>query len=897
MPKADIAIVTVIPEEYTAVISRLEKQGCILQHDRGSASHPNQNGWVTSELTDQFGRVYRLVVAAAILPGPTQMACAVSALVARFKPRHVLLVGIAGGFPLDGQARGDVAISSVIYDYEYGKVAEDFSPRHDSTYQVDGALLRSAVTLHARDADWSALDNDCRPGELGRPNLRSGVVASGSKVVDNSDNTFFARVLEFWPKILAVEMEGVGAVAAVNAAVSGGRSVGFLMIRGISDMPKIGSQVLAGSMPPERSSEGNKAERDTWKKYAAIVAANFTIHWINRGWPVAPARRATRPSSSTPPSGGADSQCLPAAVKRPEPSSVEFDPFAGKTDSSIWLGYTPTLTPKANSNATYSMGEPVAEQAVLGAIAERVEKTASVPASAFDQELEIIQLNIDQYQIDVAEAKLKDLEVRAAHGLQPRQWYHLKALRSRIFSSRCQWEQAGRELLDAKRHTPDTERARVNEALGYELLGQKEKAHALATALRVEFTQSVRLVTIWTRTAPEAVTFDSLRKIAEPFAKEDEELNLALAYRALQEGRFDEAVSFAVRATTFDSNSPHAWLVLGEVKHSTALNATPGRYRELLREAEQYYDQAILLSQQKKLPGLEAAIRFNRGRVRHLLGEFRAESDFQRAIELGRPDQRIRTGYAGFLIQLDRPADALRELEAEAGEPNGEHIYLEATARYERNIGDDRERAHALLLKFISSKVSDRWDDAHILLVKWAVANKTQFSARDTINRSGLQDVNPFVFHTLIGWLSDSENDNEIARAALLKALDSLNDRTRLDHIFLLAQALVSVEDDALALPLLERCYTPGVLNYECKKLLDAARRLQRHDVLRRICRELREAGSSDDKVIETEISILQMYDPEEASELRENSSLRILETDTSRCGNRPLHLGLNGEN
>ena len=39
-----------------------------------------------------------------------------------FEPRYVAFVGVAGGFDRDGQRHGDVAVSSVVTAYEYGKV-------------------------------------------------------------------------------------------------------------------------------------------------------------------------------------------------------------------------------------------------------------------------------------------------------------------------------------------------------------------------------------------------------------------------------------------------------------------------------------------------------------------------------------------------------------------------------------------------------------------------------------------------------------------------------------------------------------------------------------------------------------------------------------------------------
>jgi nucleoside phosphorylase/predicted Zn-dependent protease len=862
MPKTDVAIITIIPEEYEAVASRLKAEGCSVTHDSGNRNQPNQYGWVTGELSVDNGKVYHLVLAAAVSPGPTHMANAVNATLTRFKPRYVLLVGIAGGFPLDGLTRGDVAISSVIYDYEYGKITTDFQPRHDNTYQVDGALLRSAVAFHARDKQWTQLDTAIRPeGDGSLPKLLTGAVASGSKVVDNAEYDFFQRVHASWPKLLAVEMEGAGAVSTINTAVSGGLQVGFLMVRGISDMPKDSSKTGSPGI-----TTGNTAERDTWKKYAAAVAASFTVSWVKRGWPVPPARRSVR-APGTPPVAGDDDGpdgTPPAVGVQRDPKSVAFDPFSASADSSIWLGFIRALAPAADFNELARL-VPESMRATLGKFAERHEPVNSADISLVDSELTIIRTHLDRHETDVAEVKLKELESRAADQLRPQQWYELKALRSRIYVGRWEWEKAGRELLDAKRHTPETERARVNEALGYELVGERDRAHALATALRAEFPHSIRLLTVWVRTAPTTERLDALVAATGLYAKGDEELTLALAHRAMLENRFEEATTLARRATELDPNSPHAWFTLGEATHMTGFQTGGGGASSLLNEAAGHYDRAVHLCQKEKLHGLEAAVRVDRAKVRHLLGDARAEADYQRAIELAQPDQVVRTSYAGFLLEIGRPADALRELIAVVGEPDTERTFIEAAARYERNEGDDRERAAVLLQKVIGAGESDRWADAHVLLVQWAVENKAQVSAKTTLSRSRIQEVDPQVYHTLDGWLTASGGDKEAARTAFRCAIEYLTPLTRRDYVFLLAQALVSVGEDSLALPLLERCHRPGVFDYECQKLLDVARRLERHEVLSRVCRELREAGVTDSRLAETEVSVLQRYDPKEA--------------------------------
>jgi tetratricopeptide (TPR) repeat protein len=485
--------------------------------------------------------------------------------------------------------------------------------------------------------------------------------------------------------------------------------------------------------------------------------------------------------------------------------------------------------------------------------------------TALDTELEGIERIIERHDLELAEAKLKELEIRAADKFQPHHSYQVRALRARILSNRWQWGQAGRELLDAKRFMPQTERARINEALGYELMGDRTTAYALANSLRQELPHVVRLVTIWVRTAPEDTPFESLVEVAAPLAKDDEELNLALAHRALLANRILDALSFARRASDLDSNSPPAWFILGQVKHKEAFAGAAGIQSAHLREAAEHYDRAVRLAHEQKMPGLEAAARFNRGKARHLLGDAGAEADYAVAIELARPDQGLRTSYAGYLIEMGRPSDALRELAPENGEPTSVRLFYEAAARYERNTGDDRQQAVALLRRVIASEVSDRWDDAHILLVQWAIESKNTGDVRTEIRGSRLRETNPLVFHTLTGWLSSADGDQGSATSAFEAASQVVTDGSSRDHLYLLAQALVSVGADERALSLLLRCYRPGRFDVECRKLLDCAHRLDRHDVSYRVCRELREAGVTDPRIIRTELQVLQMYDPQEA--------------------------------
>ena len=508
---------------------------------------------------------------------------------------------------------------------------------------------------------------------------------------------------------------------------------------------------------------------------------------------------------------------------------------------------------------------PAVCRMITTVMTEHLDLSVYGSASLLDRDLELVKAAIDRHELEVAESKLKEIESRAAGQFQPHHLYQLKALRSQIYSDRWEWEKAGRELIDAKRHLPDTERAQINEALGYELLGDRENAYAIATTLRKEYTHSAKLLTIWVRTAPIDTPFATVAEAASPFINDNEELNLALAYRAVVEERYEEALPCARRAAELDADSPHAWFVLGQVKHSLGCRPFSGPQKAILREAEEHYDRAARLARDQKLSGLEAAVRLHRGKVRHALGSSLADADFAAATELGRFDHGMLTEYASYLLELDRFADALHVLDTAPTPSTTPRLFYEAVALYGRNVGNDRGRAIELLRQIIAGEPGERWADAHVFLVRCAAEDNSPADARSAIVGSKLRAQNELVYHTLLGWLAECEGDVDTARTELHTAICHLSDYTPKDQVFLLAQALASVDQDAEAIPLFQRCYRSGVFNQECRKLLICAQRLNRHDVLVRVCRDLREAGEADPRVIQTEIQTLQLYDPQEA--------------------------------
>ena len=275
-PLVDVVILTVLQEEYDCICNRLAEPGL----PPGLDATPNLYAWQSGNVFCQnFQSDYRIAVGMIGRPGTTEGALAAREAVQLWRPRYILFSGIAGGLPdpKDDDALpglGDVVIADVIYGYEYGKIDKKFLLRTNWTYRTDKALRNGAIAYSRSDC-WRKRIKAKSPAEC-NPKVIGGEIASGNKVIDNPSNSFFKQVLKMWPKIIAVEMEGVGVAGAIEQDQSLGIPTGFMMIRGISDLPRA-----------EGKDRGTK-ERDAWKIYASDVAAAFIIGWISDGLPVRP---------------------------------------------------------------------------------------------------------------------------------------------------------------------------------------------------------------------------------------------------------------------------------------------------------------------------------------------------------------------------------------------------------------------------------------------------------------------------------------------------------------------------------------------------------------------------------------------------------------------------------
>ncbi len=269
---AEVVILTVLPEEYQSVCSKIDD----LRQASPRSDHANLYAWKVGTVGGGKS-AYSVAVGMMNRAGTIESALATTDAIEYWTPRYIFFVGIAGG--LRNMSMGDVIIADVIHGYEYGKIDKTFTPRSNWTYTTDIGLLNGAVA-HST-SNWKTLIQVLPPANS-TMKVMPGEIASGDKVVDDPNEQFFGAVINAWPKIKAVEMEGAGAGNAIEHGRSLGKSVSFMMIRGISDLPR------PSELEPREDKAHGTEERDAWKAYAADTAAAFTINFIASGLPLPP---------------------------------------------------------------------------------------------------------------------------------------------------------------------------------------------------------------------------------------------------------------------------------------------------------------------------------------------------------------------------------------------------------------------------------------------------------------------------------------------------------------------------------------------------------------------------------------------------------------------------------
>jgi nucleoside phosphorylase len=211
------------------------------------------------------GKKLRVVATTSSSMGLTAASIVTTQLVLQFRPRIVVMVGIAAGTKDGGKQFGDVLVADPSVDYNSGKVVRNNGIREfqPDPYPIGlNARLRSLLLRHRGTglllqqirASWEgkvpASENRLHVGPLG----------AADQVIDDAD-----RIIEIqrnWRKLIGIEMETYGVYRACHEAPE--------------PKPRVVSFKAVCDFAAEKT--------DSWQEYAAYVAAEFAVRFLKQDW-------------------------------------------------------------------------------------------------------------------------------------------------------------------------------------------------------------------------------------------------------------------------------------------------------------------------------------------------------------------------------------------------------------------------------------------------------------------------------------------------------------------------------------------------------------------------------------------------------------------------------------
>ncbi len=245
----DIAIVTALKIECTAVLAFLDKYQQIQEH---------KNTYYRGQVAIDDKRYYEVVVALTLEMDNLEASIITTTIIKRWHPKNIIMMGIAAA--RKGKVNlGDVVVAEICHYYEFVKKTEKGEQRR--THQLPSSPLLLDRAKNFKASGWHesikvALPNSVQ-GIYYVPQLHFGAIGSGEQVI--ADDNTLAILIKKSPELIAVAMEGAGVARAAHHA-----GLNFIEVRGICDF-----------------ADPNK--NDDWQPYAASAAAAFLIAWLRSG--------------------------------------------------------------------------------------------------------------------------------------------------------------------------------------------------------------------------------------------------------------------------------------------------------------------------------------------------------------------------------------------------------------------------------------------------------------------------------------------------------------------------------------------------------------------------------------------------------------------------------------
>lgn len=257
--EVDIVIVTSSPKVELNAVLTLEG------FDSPEYSQKDEVYYYLSKWTTKSGRELSVVACAAPVMGMTAASVTALKAIQRWRPKYLVMNGIAAGTKRKEQNFGDILVADTAYDYGSGKISQDEDG--NSTFIPSPFQLAIDAELHAilrkweRDAAWIKKITDAweisNPPQKKAPKMDIGVFATGAAVVQNKD--IVDDILSNSRKVIGLDMEAYSIFQA--ARLAGKFKPKVFVAKSVSDF-------------------ADSKKRDFWQKYSAFTSARFTYEFF-----------------------------------------------------------------------------------------------------------------------------------------------------------------------------------------------------------------------------------------------------------------------------------------------------------------------------------------------------------------------------------------------------------------------------------------------------------------------------------------------------------------------------------------------------------------------------------------------------------------------------------------
>ncbi len=259
----DVVLICALKEPELAQVRRI--RGTSWAVVRVGADDPHT--YEETRLQCDGGLDLRIVAGTPNQMGPTSAAVLATKMILRFRPKMVVLAGIAAGVDREGLCMGDILAAEHTVDYGAGKITEEAGV---PVLRPDPKPLAAEQRLLSRLKHWEACESGAlhaiRNGWPARSpqsalRLHVGPLGSGSAVIASRGPVQDAQ--SHWRKLVGIEMEAYGVHRACADAVH--PSPVFFCAKSVCDF-----------------ADANK--NDQWQDYAAFTSAEFVFAFLRREW-------------------------------------------------------------------------------------------------------------------------------------------------------------------------------------------------------------------------------------------------------------------------------------------------------------------------------------------------------------------------------------------------------------------------------------------------------------------------------------------------------------------------------------------------------------------------------------------------------------------------------------